>query len=142
MTDRTAHMDLLAQVADSTEERDEVRRILAAALTDEEITRANGERLDAVECAVAAHKRSPWPYAPANSAHRHSQGCSRCESGLTQCVTPEACEVAALPADSGPSVMARLVDFVHTYRLYRRGGHSRRYSARIAYGCAFLGLPF
>lgn len=33
-------------------------------------------------------------------------------------------------------------EFFVVYRLYRRGGHSRKYAARIAYGIAFEGLPF
>jgi hypothetical protein len=37
--------------------------------------------------------------------------------------------------------MRKLRDFIQTYRLYRRY-HSMRYAARIAYGCAFRGLPF
>ena len=90
------HADLLAQVADSEAEAAEVRRVLSRRVTDAEITRRNAARLDAVECAVAAYKRSPWPYAPSNHAHRHSPGCSRCESGLTQCTTPEACERAEM----------------------------------------------
>ena len=32
-------------------------------------------------------------------------------------------------------------EFVQVYRLYRIV-HPRRYAARIAYGCAFKGLPF
>lgn len=32
-------------------------------------------------------------------------------------------------------------EFVQVYRLYRIA-NTRRYSARIAYGCAFKGLPF
>ena len=38
--------------------------------------------------------------------------------------------------------MTRVAEFVSIYRLYRRGGNTRRYSARIAWGCAFQGLPF
>jgi hypothetical protein len=38
--------------------------------------------------------------------------------------------------------MSKLASFVATFRLYRNAGHSRRYSARIAYGCAFRSLPF
>lgn len=37
--------------------------------------------------------------------------------------------------------MRQLIDFVAVYRMYRRY-HGIRYSARIAYGVAFLGLPF
>lgn len=33
-------------------------------------------------------------------------------------------------------------EFVDVYRTYRRGGNTRRYSFYIAYGCAFIGLPF
>jgi len=103
--DHRTHADLLDQVADSTEERDNVRAILGAALTDDEITRANAERLDDVESAVAAYKRAPWPYAPANHAHRHSRpACSRCDSGLAQCVTREACQ---LP-DSARGIFGRI----------------------------------
>lgn len=90
----STHADLLDQVAESEAENREVRRVLSRRVTDAELTRRNARRLDAVESAVAAYKRSPWPVAPANHAHRHSPGCSRCESGLTQCTTPEACERA------------------------------------------------
>lgn len=38
--------------------------------------------------------------------------------------------------------MTNLRDFIATYRLYRRAGHGRRYSLRIAYGCVFKQLPF
>jgi hypothetical protein len=38
--------------------------------------------------------------------------------------------------------MSKLRSFWATFRLYRNAGHSRRYSARIAYGCAFRGLHF
>jgi hypothetical protein len=37
--------------------------------------------------------------------------------------------------------MSRLVEFVSVYRAYRRF-HPARYAARIAFGCAFRGLPF
>jgi hypothetical protein len=37
--------------------------------------------------------------------------------------------------------MSALRDFIAVYRLYRRH-HSIAYAARIAYGCAFRGLPF
>ena len=37
--------------------------------------------------------------------------------------------------------MKKLLDFIAIYRLYRRA-HGVMHSARIAYGCAFLGLPF
>ena len=142
--DRSTHADLLSQVADCTQERDEVRRILGNALTEDEITRANGERLGDVESAVAAYKRAPWPIAPANHAHRHSRpACSRCESGLTGCTTPEACELAERAAAAPARGLAsKVIDFVEIYRLYRRGSHPRRYAAQIAYGCAFQGLPF
>ncbi len=38
--------------------------------------------------------------------------------------------------------MSKLQEFVGVYRLYRLGGNTRRYSLRIAYGCAFKHLPF
>lgn len=99
MNDRSAyplHADLLAQVADSEAEEREVRRGLAP-LTDAELSARNAARLGDVESAVAAYRRAPWPIAPATDAHRHSRACSRCESGLAQCVTPDACERAELP---------------------------------------------
>ena len=37
--------------------------------------------------------------------------------------------------------MNHLRHFIATYRLYRQH-HGVRYSARIAYGITFLGLPF
>jgi len=37
--------------------------------------------------------------------------------------------------------MNRLHFFIQTYRIYRVH-HSMIYSLRIAYGCAFHGLPF
>lgn len=37
--------------------------------------------------------------------------------------------------------MKTLREFIAVYRLYRKH-HTRRYAARIAYGCAVLGLPF
>jgi len=37
--------------------------------------------------------------------------------------------------------MSKLIEFIQIYRLYRRH-NTRRYSARIAWGCAFRGLPF
>ena len=57
-SERHASLDLLDQVADSTAECDNVRKILS-------------EPID-----YAAHT------------------CSRCESGLSRCVTPQACERA------------------------------------------------
>lgn len=39
-------------------------------------------------------------------------------------------------------MLRKLIDFADLYRLYRRGGNTRRCSARIAYGCAFRALPF
>lgn len=75
------HHDLLTQVADSREERDNVRRILAEPLLD----------------AHERYKRAPFPVSQHNDAHRNSRACSRCDSGLAQCVTPDACERAELP---------------------------------------------
>ena len=107
MNDRSAYpisADLLAQVASSEAEEREVRRALSAPVTDAEIARINAERLSDVESAIAAYKRAPWPYAPANHAHRHSRGCSGpCEGGAKQCATPEACERAD---DARPSPSA------------------------------------
>ena len=37
--------------------------------------------------------------------------------------------------------MAALREFIQVYRLYRRH-HPATYAARIAFGCAFRGLPF
>ena len=38
--------------------------------------------------------------------------------------------------------MRKLKDFIAVYRLYRRSAHTPVYSARIAFGMAFLNLPF
>lgn len=83
MRDRATHIDLLSQVADSTEERDNVRRILTG-LTERD--------LDAQE----AWKRSPWPATQHNHAHRYSACQSGpCQQGRKLCPTPEACQMAA-----------------------------------------------
>ena len=37
--------------------------------------------------------------------------------------------------------MRKLIDFIETYAAYREQ-HGRIYSARIAFGVAFRGLPF
>lgn len=95
MNDRQAHIDLLEQVTASTAERDAVRRILSEHWSEPEpgvyvaggLTEAD---LDAQE----RFKRAPFPIGAANHAHRHSRACSRCESGMTRCATPEACERA------------------------------------------------
>jgi hypothetical protein len=79
MTDRQVHLDLLAQVADSTEERDNVRRILHG------LTEAD---LDAQQ----RWKRSPWPYSPANHAHRYSACSGPCEQCRRPCPCPDSCQ--------------------------------------------------
>lgn len=42
---------------------------------------------------------------------------------------------------SADAFMLRCGEFWRVYRLYR-SAHGRAYAARIAYGCAFRGLPF
>jgi len=37
--------------------------------------------------------------------------------------------------------MKKIIEFFQVYRLYARF-NTRRYAARIAFGCAFRGLPF
>ena len=77
---RTVHLDLLDQVADSAAERDAVRRILSEPLTEAD--------LDAQQ----RWKAAPWPFAPANHAHRFSACVSGpCEQGRKLCPSPEAC---------------------------------------------------
>lgn len=142
MNDRSVHTDLLSRVADSEAEEREVRRELSKPVTDAELARINAERLGDVESAIAAYKRAPWPYAPANHAHRHSRGCSGpCKGGAKQCATPEACECAESPKTAQSTVLRKCADFIAVYRLYRRA-HPRAYAARIAYGIAFKELPF
>lgn len=91
MIDRSTyqtHADLLDKVADSTAERDEVRRILGERLTESELDDAiaSKRRED-------AWRASPWPYAPANHAHRYSACKSGpCEGGTKLCPSPEACQ--------------------------------------------------
>lgn len=38
--------------------------------------------------------------------------------------------------------MNKVIDFVKVYQLYRRAGHSLRYSARQAHDIAIKGAPF
>lgn len=99
------HTDLLDQVADSTAERDEVRRIFGTAggrnLNAPQIQRGGLSEADLD--AQQRYKRAPFPVSAANHAHRHSRpACSRCDSGLTQCTTPEACERAEAAARKRP----------------------------------------
>ena len=83
MIDRSTYppAGLLDAVADSPEEAAEVRRILHG------LTEAD---LDAQEL----WRRAPFAVGNVTHAHRHSRACSRCESGMTHCTTPEACECA------------------------------------------------
>lgn len=110
MNDRT-HTDLLDAVADSREEAYAVRRILSEHWSEPEpgVYVAGGltERdLDAHE----RFKRAPFAIGAANHAHRHSRSCSRCESGLTHCTTPEACERAATQDDDAIGTFRGLVN--------------------------------
>ena len=82
MNDRQVHIDLLSQVADSTAERDNVRRILGGITEDE---------LDAHE----RYKRTPFPTTQHNHAHRYSACQSGpCAGGTKLCPTPAACQCA------------------------------------------------
>lgn len=66
----TTHSDLLAQVASSADEDAHVRRVLGARLTEADLE------------ARESFKSGPL------------RACSRCESGMTGCATPDACERA------------------------------------------------
>lgn len=79
MRDRARHIDLLDQVADSTEERDEVRRILSQPLSEAELD------------AQIAWKRAPLAV-------------GRCTHAQGTCPTPQACE---LPEPEWPTLRAR-----------------------------------
>ena len=77
--------DLLSHVADSTHERDEVRRTLTEPLT---LTEAD---LDAQE----RYKQAPFPLTKHNHAHRYSACVSGpCQQGSKLCPTPDACQRA------------------------------------------------
>ena len=60
--------------------------------------------------------------------------CGLCHQGRRLCVVPEACHLA--------EPHGRIREFFIALRECRDGGHGWRYSARIAYGIAFKGLPF
>lgn len=95
MNERTAHADLLDQVERDKAIRDKVREILSPRVTEAEITRLNAQRLGDVERAVERWKQAPIAIGATNDAHRHSRpSCSRCDSGMAQCTTPEACQLA------------------------------------------------
>lgn len=75
MNDRTAHIDLLAQVADHEAEEREVRRILGAKLTEDDLD------------AHARWKRAAtWPNC-----------CGSCHQGRRACPTPQACQISVEP---------------------------------------------
>ena len=94
MIDRSAypvHADLLDQVADSTEERDNVRRILGEPFT-------GADHFADASKMIAEHRRATWPIAPANHAHRYSACASGpCQGGRKLCPSPEACMRADEP---------------------------------------------
>ena len=73
--DRHAHMDLLSQVADSADERDNVRRILGRPLTEAD--------LDAAQ---------RWREQP-------------CSARRCACPVPQACELAERTAPSGAALL-------------------------------------
>jgi hypothetical protein len=103
-TERHAALELAQQTERDEATRDDVRRILGDsatmfngeyapyAVTDSMLhTPLTEADLDAQE----RFKRAPFPITQHNHAHRHSRpACSRCESGLTHCATPAACERA------------------------------------------------
>ena len=103
-------VDLLEQVADNRAERDEVRRILSAQVTDAEITRLNAERAAEVEARVqlnaeqhARWRAAPHAVGPATHAHRYSACASGpCKGGTRPCPSPEACQTSAEPAPRPP----------------------------------------
>lgn len=101
--DNSIHQDLLAQVEHDESTRAEIRRILSEPLTEAD--------LDAQE----RFKRAPFPFAPANHAHRYSPGCSSCDGGLRHCATPEACRISD-EADP-PRPAPRAGDFVRVVAL-------------------------
>jgi hypothetical protein len=67
MDDRQIHMSLLDQVADSTHERNEVRRILGG-LTERELDAHNTEHWAAVNATVANKQYRSWPAMPRKRA--------------------------------------------------------------------------
>ena len=74
-SDRRTHMDLLDQVATSTHERDEVRRILGG-LTEADID------------AQIRYKRPSW------TQHTQSACSGACLQGRSACLCPEACQIS------------------------------------------------
>ncbi len=99
---RTAHFDLLEQVADTADELETVRRILsappAAPLTEAD--------LDAQQ----AWLRAPWPATASNHAHRYSACRSGpCDQGRKLCPSPEACQCAEPAAPGSESRAGRAV---------------------------------
>lgn len=84
--DRQVHADLLDQVAASGLERADVRRVLGAPLTEQD--------LDALQKWRAA------PLAAGRNTHAHRYSACRsgpCDQGRKRCPAPEACECADEP---------------------------------------------
>lgn len=100
MNDRTIHQDLLSQVERDEKVRDDVRRVLSRAQTDADIS-AQFDRWRAAPFAAGATNQER------RSARR---ACSRCESGLAHCTTPEACERAATQDDDAIGAFRGLVN--------------------------------
>lgn len=107
MRDRARHIDLLDQVADSTEERDNVRRILGAEtrqpgmrnlnapriesgqLSERELDTANAERWASV---LADRRALVRLLDEAGSAPGYSACSGPCAQGRKPCPTSDACE--------------------------------------------------
>jgi hypothetical protein len=105
MNDRSIHLSLLDQVANSEHERDEVRRILCEAANQ-----AIDNHLGLVkvqDCEFSIVKQGAYSISAIDyRAHTDPRLCSRCEEGLSACMTPEACRLAE-PDTTRPHLFAR-----------------------------------
>jgi hypothetical protein len=104
MNDRSIHLSLLDQVANSEHERDEVCRILGEA-ANQAIDKHLG-LVTVQDCEFSIIKHGAYSISAIDyCAHTDPRLCSRCEEGLSACMTPEACRLAE--PDTRPQPFAR-----------------------------------
>jgi hypothetical protein len=104
-SDRHTHLDLLAQVANSEHERDTVRRILGEAANQAIDSKFGLVKVQ--DCDFSIIKHGAYSISAIDyRAHTDPRLCSRCEEGLSACMTPEACRLAE-PDTARPQLFAR-----------------------------------
>jgi hypothetical protein len=106
MNDRSIHLSLLDQVANSEHERDEARRILGELADKTMLNDPSVELFSDAEIRSAVVDMANRAIDRKLNYAAHTQSlCDRCEEGMSACITPEACRLAE--PDARPQRFAR-----------------------------------